>query len=81
LSRTEQELLLELLENLVEDGLEFTDEFKARIAGAEHDLEETGDAHRARLRAFFREWDATHSVTVGEKPSRERTYADNARIR
>ena len=36
---------------------------------------------RARLETFFAEWDATHSVTVGEQPTRERTYADNPRIR
>jgi len=39
------------------------------------------DARRTRLQAFFAEWDATHSVTVGEKPTRERTYADTPRLR
>ena len=39
------------------------------------------DSRRARLKAFFAEWDATHSTMVGEKPTRERTYADNPRIR
>lgn len=34
-----------------------------------------------RLHQFFAEWDGTHSVTVGEKPSRARTYADNSRLR
>ena len=38
-------------------------------------------ARRAQLRAFFAEWDATHDVTVGEQPTRERTYADNPRLR
>ena len=33
------------------------------------------------LSQFFAEWDASHSVTVGEKPTRARTYADNARLR
>jgi hypothetical protein len=33
------------------------------------------------LPRFFAEWDARHSVTVGEKPTRERTYAGNARLR
>jgi hypothetical protein len=27
------------------------------------------------------EWDANHSVTVGEKPTREGTYAGNPRLR
>jgi len=36
---------------------------------------------RMRLEAFFAEWDATHDVTVGEQPTRERTYADNPRLR
>ncbi len=43
--------------------------------------EQEDEARRARLKAFFSEWDATHSVTVGEKPTRERTYADNPRLR
>jgi hypothetical protein len=34
-----------------------------------------------RLKKFFSVWDASHSVTVGEKPSRQRTYADNPRLR
>jgi len=38
-------------------------------------------AHQNRLTRFFAEWDASHSVTVGEKPTRERTYADNPRLR
>jgi hypothetical protein len=38
-------------------------------------------ARRAQLQAFFAEWDATHNVMVGEQPSRERTYADNPRLR
>jgi hypothetical protein len=33
------------------------------------------------LSRFFAEWDASHSVTVGERPTRARTYADNARLR
>lgn len=33
------------------------------------------------LGRFFAEWDASHSVTVGEKPTRARTYADNPRLR
>ena len=33
------------------------------------------------LMRFFADWDASHSVTVGEKPSRERTYAGNPRLR
>ena len=34
-----------------------------------------------QLSRFFAEWDASHSVTVGERPTRERTYADNPRLR
>jgi hypothetical protein len=33
------------------------------------------------LSRFFAEWDGSHSVTVGEKPTRARTYADNSRLR
>ncbi len=33
-----------------------------------------------RLTRFFAEWDAGHSVTVGEIPTRSRTYADNPRL-
>ena len=33
------------------------------------------------LSRFFAEWDASHSVTVGEQPTRVRTYADNPRLR
>jgi hypothetical protein len=33
------------------------------------------------LTRFFAEWDARHSVTVGGKPTRERTYAGNPRLR
>ncbi|MDR3456426.1 MAG: hypothetical protein P4N60_03190 [Verrucomicrobiae bacterium] len=36
---------------------------------------------QTQLSRFFAEWDATHSVTVGERPSRQRTYADNPRLR
>jgi hypothetical protein len=35
----------------------------------------------ARLKKFFSTWDTSHSVTVGEKPTRQRTYADNSRLR
>jgi hypothetical protein len=38
-------------------------------------------ARQAPLTRFFAEWDATHSVTVGEIPTRERTYAGNPRLR
>lgn len=34
-----------------------------------------------RLNRFFADWDNTHSVTVGELPTRARTYADNPRLR
>ena len=51
----------------------------ALTAFQELDKQEDGD-RRARLEEFFAEWDATHNVTVGEKPTRERTYADNPRL-
>ena len=38
-------------------------------------------ARQNHLSRFFAEWDASHSVTVGEQPTRARTYADNARLR
>ena len=38
LPKTEQESLREWLENLLEDELEFTDEFKAKIARAKQDI-------------------------------------------
>lgn len=34
-----------------------------------------------RLNRFFAEWDSSHSVTIGEKPTRSRTYGDNPRLR
>jgi len=34
-----------------------------------------------RLNRFFAEWDNTRSVTIGEKPTRSRTYGDNPRLR
>ncbi len=45
------------------------------------EAEDAGQARRDRLKEFFFTWDASHSVTVGEKPSRQRTYADNSRLR
>lgn len=36
---------------------------------------------QSHLSRFFAEWDASHSVTVGERPTRARTYADNPRLR
>jgi hypothetical protein len=41
----------------------------------------TGDGRQNLLARFFFEWDANHQVTVGEKPTRARTYADNPRLR
>jgi hypothetical protein len=38
-------------------------------------------ARRDPLTRFFAEWDTNHSVTVGEKPTREGTYAGNPRLR
>lgn len=39
-----------------------------------------GGAGQNLLARFFAEWDANHSVTVREKPTRARTYADNPRL-
>jgi hypothetical protein len=46
LSKTEQAALLDWLGNLLEDELEFTDEFKAKIEQGEEDLR----AGRVRIR-------------------------------
>lgn len=40
LSKNEQELLLDWLGNILEDELEFTDEFKANIERGEQDIRE-----------------------------------------
>jgi mRNA-degrading endonuclease RelE of RelBE toxin-antitoxin system len=40
LSKTEQETLRDWLENVLEDGLELTDEFKAKIEQGERDIRE-----------------------------------------
>lgn len=40
LTRAEQEELRDLLENILEDELEFTDEFKAKIERAKRDIAE-----------------------------------------
>jgi mRNA-degrading endonuclease RelE of RelBE toxin-antitoxin system len=40
LSKAEQEALRDWLENMLEDDLEFTDEFKAKIERGEQDLHE-----------------------------------------
>ncbi len=45
--------------------------FVATSHGSDHSL----------LTTFFAEWDATHQVTVGEKPTRERTYAGNQKVK
>jgi hypothetical protein len=47
----------------------------------EREAKAAGQARHSRLKKFFSAWDASHSVTVGEKPSRQRTYADNSRLR
>jgi len=39
------------------------------------------EARQNQLSRFFAEWDASHFVTVGEKPTRTRTYAENPRLR
>jgi hypothetical protein len=40
LSKEEQEALRDWLDNMLEDELEFTDEFKAKIERAKHDIAE-----------------------------------------
>jgi hypothetical protein len=40
LSKAEQEALRDWLENMLEDALEFTDEFKAKIERGERDIRE-----------------------------------------
>ena len=40
LSKTEQAALRDWLENILEDGLELTDEFKAKIEQGERDIRE-----------------------------------------
>ena len=40
LSKAEQEALRDWLDNMLEDELEFTDEFKAKIARAKRDIAE-----------------------------------------
>ena len=40
LSKADQQSLLDWLENIVEDELEFTDAFKAKIDTAKHDIAE-----------------------------------------
>jgi hypothetical protein len=45
------------------------------------EAEDYRQARPARLKKFFSVWDASHSVTVGEKPTRSRTYANNSRLR
>ena len=54
----------------------------ARLANLVKHLEGTvSEAREGKLKQFFTEWDGTHSVTIGEKPTRARTYADNSRVR
>jgi len=42
--------------------------------------ESLSETRQINLSRFFVEWDARHSVTVGEQPTRTRTYADNPRF-
>ena len=84
LNKADQEALRDWLENLLEDGMELKDEFRAEINRGEHDILE-GRGRRVepgrRLEDFFEKWDASHSVKVGEKPNRASTYGDNPRLR
>ena len=83
LSKADQKALLDWLTNVLDDELELTDEFKAEIERGDADLAagrvrivESDPARKGRLEKYFTAWDATHSVSVGEKPNRERTYSD-----
>ena len=51
------------------------------ISFVAHSNRSAAGAGQNLLTRFFAEWDANHSVTVGEKPTRARTYADNPRLR
>ena len=54
----------------------------ARLANlVAKDGELQSGTRQSHLSRFFAEWDANHFVTVGEKPTRARTYADNPRLR
>lgn len=88
LSQAERDALRTFLDNLDEDALTLKDEFKAELDQAKADLAagqgrviETTQNRTERMKQFFAQWDATHIVTVGETPSRARTYADNPRLR
>ncbi len=48
LTKAEQETLRDWLENLLEDELEFTDEFKAKIERGERDIREGRVSRRHR---------------------------------
>jgi hypothetical protein len=67
------------LSSMTDEDTALCDE-SALAAFQELDKQED-EGRRTRLKAFFAEWDATHNVTVGEQPTRERTYADNSRLR
>jgi len=88
LSQAERDALRMLLDNLDEDALTMKDEFKAELNQAKADIAagkgriaDTTKDRGQRLHQFFAQWDASHDVTVGETPSRARTYADNTRLR
>jgi hypothetical protein len=55
-------------------------ELLSRLVGIVSKRDGSG-IRRSALASFFAEWDSKHNVTVGEKPTRARTYADNPRIR
>jgi hypothetical protein len=74
-----REVARKLAELNADDDVEFSNQ-AALQSFQELDRQED-EARRVRLKAFFAEWDATHSVTVGEKPTRALTYADNSRLR
>lgn len=84
LSQNERDALRTLLDNLDEDALIMKDEFKAELDQAKADivagkgrLVDVSEDRTERIHRFFAQWDAAHDVTVGETPSRTRTYEDN----
>ena len=84
LSKDDQAALLDWLTNLLEDQLKFTDEFEAKMKQGEADIAagrfrivESDSARKEQHERFFKGWDATHSISIGEKPTRERTYSED----
>jgi hypothetical protein len=67
LSRAEQEALRDWLENVLEDELEMTDEFKAKIARGEQDLRSSRTRQRVSERIRMRDGDAILVMVKGNE--------------